>query len=273
MADEPIYYSSPDPNRYQGNASPGGAGSVGSGPQCREGYHPSGGMNSPCVPDRQTEIADIALQNLKKTSTGSGSGQLATPARISGGGGAPTPMTTGGGGSSWNNSSTTTTTTSRDRVPHADATLASNAALLRAKENQGQIARSALTGLRGVLGERGMLGSGAEAGATEDIAARALSSLSDVNREQQIQNDETARQYGLANYQGDISQRATDIGSDVSMRGQDVTARGQDIGANIAYRGQDVTQRGQDIQATQFGQSQFQSQVQAALEALRQQLY
>lgn len=99
----------------------------------------------------------------------------------------------------------------------------SDAALLRAKDRQGQLARSALTGLRSALGERGVLGSGIEGEATQGIAATALQNLTDVNREQMVQDDETARQFALAGYQGAITQR-----------GQDISARGQDIDAQIA---------------------------------------
>ena len=81
----------------------------------------------------------------------------------------------------------------------------SNAALLRAKERAGQIATSGLTGLREALGARQMLGSGAEAQATGDLASDAMRSIADVNREQLIQDDETARRMGELSYQGAIS--------------------------------------------------------------------
>lgn len=112
------------------------------------------------------------------------------------------------------------------------STAGSNAALLRAKERAGQIAQSGLTGLREALGARQMLGSGAEAQATGDLAATAMGSIADVNREQLIQDDETARRMAELSYQGSISQR----GQDITARGQDVTARGQDISASLAQQ-------------------------------------
>lgn len=99
----------------------------------------------------------------------------------------------------------------------------SDTALLRAKDRQGQLARGALTGLRAALGDHGALGAGVEGAETEKIAGQALQNLTDVNREQLSQDDETARQFGLAGYQGAITQR-----------GQDISARGQDIQAQTA---------------------------------------
>jgi hypothetical protein len=140
--------------------------------------------------------------------------------------------------------------------------LGSNAALLRAKERQGQIGRSALTGLHDALGERGVLGSGIEGQGTADIAGQALSGISDVNREQQIQDTETARQMAGLKYQGGITQR-----------GQDIGARGQDISAHTAERGFALGARGQDINAAiaKSGQSQaaYMAMLQAALASLQ----
>jgi hypothetical protein len=122
--------------------------------------------------------------------------------------------------------------------PNAQA--GQDAALLRAKEKQGQIARSSLTGLREALGERQMLGSGAEAQATGEVASQAAQGISDVNREQLIQNDENARRLAELSYQGQIQQR-----------GQDVTARGQDLQAAAAREGRAFSQQQQILQALQ----------------------
>lgn len=131
--------------------------------------------------------------------------------------------------------------------PAAGAQAGMDAALLRAKEKQGQIARSALTGLHEALGERQMLGSGAEANATSDIAQSAAQGISDVNREQLIQGDENARKLAELTYQGGIQQR-----------GQDITARGQDIQAALG-----------DQSAGQTQSSQYFNQQQAILDALK----
>lgn len=95
-----------------------------------------------------------------------------------------------------------------------------NANLLRAKEQQGQIARSSLTGLRSALGATGMLGSGAEAEATAGLAGDAMSGISNINRQGYIEDEETARQNTAMGYQGAITQR-----------GQDITSRGQTMNA------------------------------------------
>ena len=137
------------------------------------------------------------------------------------------------------------------QAPGAQMQAGMDAALLRAKEKQGQIARSALTGLREALGERQMLGSGAEAQATGDITAAALGSLSDVNREQLIQGDENARRLAELSYQGSIQQR-----------GQDITARGQDIQAALG-----------DANIGQAQATQYFDQQQALLNALKGLVY
>lgn len=124
------------------------------------------------------------------------------------------------------------------------------AAMNRAKERAGLMARSALTGLRSTLGERGLLAgpSGIEAGATADVANEGLQQLSDVNREQAIQGAQAAR-----------AREALQTQAGVAMRGQDVTQRGQDIQAQLQREG--------------FGMTQQEQLQNAVLAALRNQLY
>lgn len=123
-----------------------------------------------------------------------------------------------------------------------------NAALLRAKDRAGLLARGALSGLRGALGERGILGSGVEGRATRGIAETALGEISDVNREQAIKEADQAARFAELGYQGAITQR-----------GQDITMRGQDIQAQQAAAGR--------------AQSTYQSTLNAMLDALRAQVY
>lgn len=125
------------------------------------------------------------------------------------------------------------------------AQTAQDAALARAKEQAGLVARSSLEGLRSAVGERGMLGSGAEANATGEIASNAAGSINDVIAQGLKENSGLARELGQLSYQGALT-----------SRGQDITSRGQDInkelglrGYDVQERGQDITQRGQDIQA------------------------
>jgi len=270
MADEP-YFIAPSRTGY---ANPGGgnvaAGGVSRGPQCAEGYAPGPGGQG-CVRTMQGQTQDLALQNLKNQVSGAAPKAAAVAAPAA----APLSPASAYRSSSTGSTSTTTTTSgggggNADRIARPDFQPGNDANLLRAKDRQGQIARSALTGLRGALGERGMLGSGAETGGTEDIAAKGLQSLTDVNREGLIQDDAARHDYDLAGYQGDISQRATDIGRSNALDALATQARGQDIGANVAYRGQDVTARGQDIAGqSAAGQLQLQQQnvILAALKA------
>jgi hypothetical protein len=148
--------------------------------------------------------------------------------------------------------------------------------LLRAKERQGQIAQSSLTGLREALGARQMLGSGAEAQATGDVASSAAQSLTDINRQGLIQEDEQARQLAALSYSGGITQRGQDIGLMGQNQRAGLEARGQDINAALGQRGQDVSMRGQDINERLaqmgFSQSSYQ-QLNAILDALRGQAY
>lgn len=137
--------------------------------------------------------------------------------------------------------------------------------LARAKERQGQLARSAVTGLRGALGERGVLGSGIETGATQGIASNALQSLTDINRQGMIDEDEQARALAALTYQGGVSQRGQDLSGLLGQLQADVTRRGQDV----TQRGQDVTMRGQDLSRDSLALSQQQQYQNMILEALR----
>lgn len=254
-----------------GGGGAGGAGSRAGGgvPTCGTPGYEYDASTGRCGQSRQTQTQDLALQSLKSM-VGGGASAPSSPASAYRASALP-PASMPGGSSS---SSTTTTTTSGgggggDHVARPDFKPAGDANLLRAKDKQGQIAASALTGLRGALGERGMLGSGAETGGTADIAAKGLQSLTDVNREGLIQNDQAAQQYDLAGYQGDISQRGQDLSSNNAMAALRTQERGQDIGANVAFRGQDVTARGQDIAGqSQAGQLQL-AQQNAIMQALR----
>lgn len=244
-----------------------------------------------CYKSNQQQASDLALQGLRNavngTGGGGGGGGTGTQAPVN-----ATPVSLPGmpatyhPSSSSNTSTTTTTTTSAPRAREAGPQLpkGTDAALLRAKDQQGQIARSAVTGLRSVLGERGMLDSGAEAGAMGDIANSALGSISNVNREGLIQNEETQRQFGLAKYQGDVTQRGQDIGESNDIRGNSTAMRGQDINAAVSQRGQDISARGQDISAQlanagqaqnalQFQQQLQQQQMNNVLSALRGLVY
>lgn len=156
---------------------------------------------------------------------------------------------------------------------NAKAQTAQDAALNRAKEQAGLVARSSLEGLRGALGERGVLGSGAEANATGDIASSAAGQIGDVISQGLKENSSLARDLGQLSYQGALQGR----GQDIQMRGQDINERLGLRGYDVQERGQDITQRGQDINADLADRnllsSNYNNEQQRLIEALRALVY
>ena len=113
---------------------------------------------------------------------------------------------------------------------------AQSAVFGRAKDRAGQIANSALSGLRSALASRGVLGSGMEVQGTVDAAMQGAGLIGDVSREeaiQEAQRGERAREFQTQ--------------AQLQQRGQNIGQRGQDLGQLLGVRGQDITQRGQDI--------------------------
>lgn len=96
-------------------------------------------------------------------------------------------------------------------VQDIDHTASNNAIFGRAKDTQGQIGRASLDSLRGLLGETGQMGSGAEVQGTRDIAQSAAGELGQVNRDLASQNAQSAADVAAMNYQGQIQQRAQDL--------------------------------------------------------------
>jgi len=137
---------------------------------------------------------------------------------------------------------------------------AESAAFGKAKEQVGQEASSALTGLRSALAGRNMLGSGAEARGTLGVVTKGQGELGDVSRAQA--ENELATNLDVAK---------TNLGASLTGRGQDITQRGQNIDYTMGTRGQDITQRGQDIQQQEANaQLQLTQSLQQA--AMRQQI-
>ena len=73
--------------------------------------------------------------------------------------------------------------------------------------------RASLESLRGLMGETGQLGGGAEAAATRDIVQHAAGQMGEVSRERAIQGSERNFQTALANQQSALTQRGQDIGA------------------------------------------------------------
>ncbi len=126
-------------------------------------------------------------------------------------------------------------------VAHVDTSEAQRAAFARAKDQTGEVARGALTGLRSALGGAGGAGFQRTAG---NIAARGLGELGNVSRQQAIESAGLAEREGNTNYTGDIAQRGQSIGEAQSNANRAAST------ANTGYEGQ-IQQRGQDIAAQQ----------------------
>ena len=108
------------------------------------------------------------------------------------------------------------------RVPGVNApdmTQANAQIFGRAKDQAGQVGRASLQSLRDELGATGMLGSGAEAQGTRDIAARGAGLLGEVSRENAVNESAQKADFAKMKYQGDITQRGQDIAA------QDAAAR------------------------------------------------
>lgn len=95
---------------------------------------------------------------------------------------------------------------------------AQSAAFARAKDQAGLIGRSASNSLAGVMGARGLTGSGLAANAAGGVINQQATQLGNVNREQAIQGANMARQRASEQYQGNITQRGQDIAANDSRR-------------------------------------------------------
>lgn len=89
----------------------------------------------------------------------------------------------------------------------------------RAKDKSGQIAKSAITGLNDSMAGRGMLGSGIHGDEMARIMSGQAGQLDDLNREQAIQGLQYQTHANDMQYQGDITQRAQNMGLTQSLLG------------------------------------------------------
>ena len=107
---------------------------------------------------------------------------------------------------------------SRNSGPIRAAELASqNAAFARAKDRAGLIARGSLESLQDTLAGRGMLGSGMEQRGYADIINKGQTELSDVVRQQAIDEADRAERRADTEYSGAITQRGQNIQQGQSM--------------------------------------------------------
>lgn len=230
----PEWYSAMDANKIQQAGVSGTAGGTAAGAALNalqaavpNAFDPSGSSST----------------SSSSSSAGSGVAPVGYP-----GGSVPAPGTGGlGGGSS-----------PATGLPRVDTTEAQTAAFNRAKDQVGEVSRSALTGLRSALASRGQLGGAGESRGYENIANTGVHELADVAREGAIQESGLRERENALNYNGGISMRGQDIGRDLGI-----------YNGQIAQRGQDVTMRGQDISKDSAAQSAKMSWQNMILEALR----
>lgn len=88
----------------------------------------------------------------------------------------------------------------------------------RAKDRAGDIGRSAMNSLAGVMGARGLTGSGLAANAAGGVINQQANQLGEVSRDQAITGANMARQRASEMYQGNITQRGQDIVANDSQR-------------------------------------------------------
>jgi hypothetical protein len=108
----------------------------------------------------------------------------------------------------------TATITPGATVPNVgpiDQTAANAGIYAQAKDTAGQQGRASLESLRGLLGESGGLGSGAEAQGTRDIVENAAGQVGQVNRDLAATNAKTSLTTALANQQAGVTERGQDI--------------------------------------------------------------
>lgn len=106
---------------------------------------------------------------------------------------------------------TTPTGSSLPPISYPDTTAARNEAFARGKDKAAQNARASLRGLTEAMASRNMLGSGVEAAGQGAIIGRAGQGVSELIREQTIQDANAAEERAAREYQGRIQQRGQDI--------------------------------------------------------------
>jgi hypothetical protein len=129
------------------------------------------------------------------------------------------------------------------RIGAPDMAAAQAAQFARAKDQAGEVARSALAGLRSQLGGRNLLGSGAELRGMANVANRGVAQLGELSRDQAIQGSEANQQAALANFQGQITQRGQDIGAQQWVN--QFNAQQQQAAQEFAMRQQEQQQQQQ----------------------------
>jgi hypothetical protein len=102
----------------------------------------------------------------------------------------------------------------------------------RYKDQSGRLANSALRGLRDEMTSRGISGSGIEAANTARIYSDAMRGQADNAYQQQARSEDQSWQAQQMGYQGDLTQRAQDLGLSSTGYQGGIQQRGQDMGYN-----------------------------------------
>ena len=193
---------------------------------------------------RVNQFSSAALGGLREAASGSG---VFGSMDVSGGGGVGggTAGGPGGGGAGYPAAGSRI-----ESIAPIDMTAANAAIYGRAKDVAGQTGRASIDTLRGVLGETGQLGGGAEAQGVRDIVESAAGQVGDVNREIAIQNARQGLDVARTNQAAGITQRGQDI------QAQEAAARLAQQQANIMFQQQMAKSQQQlDLLRLVLGQS------------------
>jgi hypothetical protein len=116
-------------------------------------------------------------------------------------------------------------------TPAAEAPSASMG-FARAKDQSGRIGNAALRALKDQMTERGISGSGVEGQLTSNILGDVARGQSEAGFQQQLEADRQAWDAKQMGYQGDITQRAQDLGLSSAGFSGGIQQRGQDMNQN-----------------------------------------
>lgn len=116
-------------------------------------------------------------------------------------------------------------------TPAAEAPSASMG-FARAKDQSGRIGNAALRALKDQMTERGISGSGIEGQLTSNVLGDVARGQSEAGFQQQLEADRQAWDAKQMGYQGDITQRAQDLGLSSAGYSGGIQQRGQDMNQN-----------------------------------------
>lgn len=201
------------------------------------------GLQAAAEARRFAQFSPLMSQFSTQFGGGSGSTGVSAPVQFAGTPGTPPPPQIGMGPAS--------APTNLNAASSAAEDAARASVFARAKDTAGQVGRSAMTALNGVMGARGLTGSGIATNQLGGIINQQASQLGDVSREQAIQELGNVRERASEQYQGALTQRGQDQNLAAQQYQGAITQRGQDLSTlGQQYQGA-IEQRGQDLQREQ----------------------